>query len=745
MGVERARVVIVGGGVVGCSILWEFTRRGVPGLLLESQPDVCEGTSKANSGIVHTGFDARAGSLESRMLVEARSLWPAVVDELGVPFLPIGAIMLASTDEETARLRTVVAANAARMGVSVEVLDGPAVRSMAPYVTSDVSSALSIPGESVVDPFWLTRAFAEAAIAGGSEIRLRQQVVGMRVEPDGMAIDTSDGHRLAADQVIDAAGLRADEVAALVGDRSFSIRPRKGQFLVAEETYGVDRIVLPIPGPGGKGMLVTPIVFGGLLLGPTAEDGTDKEDEGVDPVSRQNILDRCRAMVPAIGSVRPVRQFAGLRHVSSSGDFIVRPSTVTDRLFLVAGIRSTGISTSPAIARTVVTAVASLRGWPLMERRRLPPPPITIRAEAGEIVCLCRSISRSEIDAAIARPMDPDTLDGIKRRSGAMFGDCQGNLCAVDIGEILAAARGRPVAALELHRAGSWLWGQRPRATASRQPVSVVSGTPTIGWDVVIVGGGHAGRAAATALEDDVRVLVLERSHGAGPVDGRRITTRASVVTGVTVTGITPGPAGWAILGQAPGGTIEVSAPTVILATGGYDRPAEHRGIAGTRPSGVMTADRAWRCLAAGLLPGRMLLLVGANDRADRLATELSIAGARVLRLHEPPVELRGRDRLDAVRTRTGWQEADGLIFADELMAQTFLLRGLGLVDGTPGRPAPADGDGRLPPAGLWAAGCCVEPDPAHVGCAVRGDRVGRNVGDALRSTIGMQAADQPR
>ncbi|HXG39974.1 MAG TPA: FAD-dependent oxidoreductase, partial [Candidatus Limnocylindrales bacterium] len=443
---ERVQALVVGGGVVGCAVLRELTRRGIRAILVEAEPDVGEGTSKANSAIVHTGFDARPGTLEATLLRRAAELWPEVVDALGVPFLALGAVMLARTSIEADRLRTEVAANAGRLGVPTEPLDRAALRDIAPFVTDEAVAALSIPGEAVVDPFWLTRAYAEAAVAGGAEVRLRSRLVGLHDTGEAIAAELADGTTLVADEVFDCAGLAADEVAAMVGDRSFRLAPRKGEFLVSEETFGVDRIVLPIPGPLGKGMLVTPIVFGGLLLGPTAEDVADRSDRSVGPAARERILAACSALVPALRDALPVRQFAGLRHVPSTGDYVVRPSTATDRLYLCAGIRSTGISTSPAVAERAVLEAAALRGWRLASPPRVVvPPPLELVEPAGEVVCPCRGVSRGEVLGACRRPLPATTLDGVKRRGGAMFGDCQGNLCAVEIARILAAERGLAV------------------------------------------------------------------------------------------------------------------------------------------------------------------------------------------------------------------------------------------------------------------------------------------------------------
>lgn len=726
MTTERAQVVVIGGGVIGCAILWAFARRGIAGILIEAEPDLGEGASKANSAILHTGFDSVPGTIESAMLRRGAVLWPGVLEELSVPFLPLGALMLARSDDEARRLTSEIAVNATRLGVSTELVDRAALRDRAPYLADDVTVALSIPDEGVLDPFWLTRAFADAAIAGGAEVRLSEPVVGLELANEAATVRLADGSTIEADQVIDAAGLRADDVARLAGDNSFAITPRKGQFLVSEEAFGVDRIVLPVPGPKGKGMLITPIVFGGLLLGPTAVDVTDKDDRSTDPIESLRILAACEAVVPALGAALPVRQFAGLRPVSSTRDFILRPSTVSDRLYLAAGIRSTGISTSPAVAEAVVDEILARRGWEAKATSRaLPPPPIELSETPGEIVCLCRSISRGEIEAACRQPTAPRTLDSIKRRSGATFGDCQGNLCSLDVARIVAAERGIPVSAVEKHRQGSWLWEASRDAEPPRDrraPLKMPERT-----DILIVGAGAAGRAAAqAAARVGASVLGVDRRDGA------------------TVVGLSPTEAaGWKALIQSASGSVEVDAMAVIVATGAYVQPWEHRPIAGGRPAGVMTSDLAWQILRNGLRPGRVVALVGEGKAADALATAITGTGAEVKRIGDAPDALRGETRLQAVHAEDRWLEADTLILADRLLPQAFLLRGLGLIDARPGTQTPADADGRLPLPGLWAAGCSINPSIDHQSCAQQGRAVGRMAAHTIDTTTNRPANER--
>ena len=759
---------------MGCAVLRQLAERGIEAILVEAAPDICEGASKANSAIVHTGFDAESGTHEARLLRRSSVLWPGVIDELAVPFLEVGAIMLARTSDERARLRNRYASDAAALGVETEMIDGAGLRSMAPFVSADALAALHIPGEGVIDPFWLTRAYAAAAIALGAIVWTNAAVVAIEVDPTRVQVDLADGRRLVADQAFDCAGLWADDVARSAGDDSFTLRPRKGQFLVSEHTFDVDRIVLPIPGPLGKGMLVTPIVFGGVLLGPTAEDVDDKHDRATDQDGRQRILDACATLVPSVAEMVPIRQFAGLRAVSSTGGYIIRPSSLGDRLYLVAGIRSTGVSASPAIAEEAVEDVADRRGWARRVRRGAPALSPAWADRPGAIVCLCRSVAEAEIDAALSAVPVPTTVDGVKRRCGAGFGDCQGNLCQAEVIERLAVARAKPVGSIVRGAAGSWIvmdTGDDPPTTASA--VGRPPDGPTIGGDLLdllVVGGGFAGIGTALAAADaGLAIAVLDR--GAGPGGGladipdvatnaeraaladlRTAIARGRIrwVPAVTVSGVAPAAGGWDVDAHLASGSLSVRARRLVLATGGYVMPREHLAVDGPRPSGVMTADLALAALRRGWLPAHRVVIVGSGRLAQALEERLLLAGVEVIVRLEAGAEgdgapgppfpvqaVRGKGRLEAVRVRGRWLDADALILAHALRPATFLLRGLGIGDDRPGVAAPVGPDGALPLPDLWAAGTCATPDVDHADSLASGLALGARIGRLQRAVGG--------
>jgi glycerol-3-phosphate dehydrogenase len=752
---ERVEAVVIGGGVIGCAVLLELALRGVDAVLLEAENDIGEGTSKANSAILHTGFDAKPGTLEASLLRRSAERWGGLLEDLGVPSLTCGALMLARSAEEAGRLEDVAELSRAH-GVAVELVDHAWLRDNAPYVAPDAVRALHVPDEGIVDPFWLTRAYAEAAIGLGSRVRTRATVVGLSVDHDAVTVTLADGDTIRAAQAFDCAGLRADDIAALAGDTSFSITPRKGEFLVSERTGDVDRIVLPIPGPLGKGMLVTPIVFGGVLLGPTAVDGTDKSDRSTSAVGRERILESCRTLVPAVDEMAPIRAFAGLRPVSSTGDYVIRPSTAGDRLTLVAGIRSTGISASPGIAEAAVEVAAGPRRW-AMRRPGVRPsaPSPELEFESGPIVCICRSVGEAEVAAALATPTPVTTTDALKRRCGVGFGDCQGNRCVAEGIERIAAARGIAPEEVEKGPVGSWLIHASsggPVAGSAPWP----DDAPVTSPDVLVVGGGLAGIGAALGLVDaGIIPRVVDRGPSPGgalrgidqdlwTVREREAVERATQLVPdgalgwtprATVVGLDHDGTVWRVEIVSENGSETVVSRQVVLATGGYVMPREHSSIDGPRPSGVMTADFVVDALDRGWLPARHAIVVGDGRVAAGLAARLRAAGVQVETLPDAAprdaravTAVRGQPRLEAVDVGGTLHQADALILADRLQSATFLLRGLGLGDERPGVPAPVDGMGALPMPGLWAVGTCVTPDVDHSASLVAGGAVAKSV-----------------
>jgi glycerol-3-phosphate dehydrogenase len=320
-------VAVIGGGVVGAAVAWSLARRGVETVLLEAEDDLACGASGTNSGVLHTGFDSVPGELETELILRSAQLRDPVLEQLGVPVLRCGARMDADpATAERARLN----------GVHVTVRDG----------------VMEIPGEMVSDPVAFTKGLAGAA----GETWTGTRVDAISDVGDGLEIGTESGDEVFCQAAVNAAGLFADEVARLVGDDSFEIYPRKGEFFVFDTE--VEQILLPLPTARTKGVLVFPTVDGMTIAGPTAVDQDDKRDRSVRAEARAEVMAKAVAMHPPLEGLEPVAAYAGLRPAGRGVNYLIAPSPACSRLINVAAIRSTGVTASLAIGELVVRLVA---------------------------------------------------------------------------------------------------------------------------------------------------------------------------------------------------------------------------------------------------------------------------------------------------------------------------------------------------------------------------------------------------
>jgi glycerol-3-phosphate dehydrogenase len=320
---------VIGGGVVGCAVALALARRGADTVLLEAEDELALWASGTNSGVLHTGFDSGPGELETALILRAARLRDPVLEALGIPVMRCGATLRPRDDAERTKVAA-LAANAAANGVEVEL---------------HPDGSLDVPGEAVTDPVAYTRALAAAAQACGADVRLGTRVTDLRRVAGGLAVD---GVRCRA--AINCAGLFADEVARLAGDRSFEIYPRKGEFFVFESS--LERILLPVPDERTKGVLVFPTIDGHVIAGPTAIDLDDKRDRSVRPEALAEIRAKVDAMLPGLGE--PVHAYAGLRPAGRGVSYVIGRSRACPELVNVAAIRSTGLTASLGIAEHVV-------------------------------------------------------------------------------------------------------------------------------------------------------------------------------------------------------------------------------------------------------------------------------------------------------------------------------------------------------------------------------------------------------
>jgi glycerol-3-phosphate dehydrogenase len=440
-------VAVVGSGVVGCAMARRFSLEGANVLVIEKSVDMLDGASKANSAILHTGFDAPPpGSQEHGCLVEGYREYREIHARLNLPLLECGALVMAWNEAEAERLDELLQ-NARRNGVeSARLIDAAEVRAREPQVSGSVLAALEIPGESVIDPWSAPYAYLLQALENGASLVRGCELAGGEFDGEEWALDTSRG-RLRARQLINCAGLYGDRVdRMMIGSSDFEIRPRKGQFVVFDKSARglLNSILLPVPTEITKGVVVCPTIFGNLLVGPTAEEQQSRSDAGVDAAQLGALIERGREILPALAQHAVTATYAGIRPASEHKDYRIR--WYPERNYCcVGGIRSTGLSAALGIAALVH------RQYRDQGNRHTPPadsrwPQVPGIAEAGPrdwqqpgnggIVCHCELVTRREIMQALDGPLAPGSLSGLKRRTRAGMGRCQGFYCSAEICEL---------------------------------------------------------------------------------------------------------------------------------------------------------------------------------------------------------------------------------------------------------------------------------------------------------------------
>jgi glycerol-3-phosphate dehydrogenase len=348
---------VIGGGVVGAATAHALAVRGAATVVLEAEPELALGASGTNSGVLHTGFDSKPGELETELILRAAALRDPVLQRLGVPVIRCGAL-LRPRDDDQARAVAEIEAGARANRVEVR---------------SDADSTLEVPGEAVTDPVAYTRGLAQAAEAGGAELRLSHPVEAIEDSGDRLTLRIATGDRLSCAMAVNCAGLGADAVARMAHDSSFEIYPRKGEFFVFDPPAGrpLDRILLPVPTKRTKGVLVFPTVDGKVIAGPTAHDQEDKDDWSVRDEAFEEVMPKAVAMLPALEGAEPIATYAGLRPAGRDCNYVIGPSSACARLINAAAIRSTGLTASLGIAERVVRLLAEA-GLELRAPRELP-------------------------------------------------------------------------------------------------------------------------------------------------------------------------------------------------------------------------------------------------------------------------------------------------------------------------------------------------------------------------------------
>lgn len=451
--------VIIGGGVIGCAVARYLSRFQGRFCLLERENDVCSGTSKANSAIVHAGFDAKAGTLMAKYNVLGSRMMPQLAKELDFPFRRNGSLVLCLAQEDIPKLRALYE-NGIQNGVEgLEILDARRLHEMEPNISDGAMAALWAPTGGIVCPFQMTVALGENAIHNGVEIYRNAEVTEVKRGKDNTWQVVTKEDTLETRAVINAAGVYSGVFHNMVSRRKIHITPRRGEYLLLDKAAGetVHSTIFQLPGVLGKGVLVTPTVHGNLLVGPTAQDTEDFEGTNTTARGLAQVREKAGGSVKNLNFRQVITSFAGLRAHEDGHEFILGQPEDAAGFFDCAGIESPGLSAAPAIGQEIAAQVSGFLG--LEEKpnfdpiRRGPVNPRSLSKEQwaaliekepayGQIICRCEQVSEGEILAAIRSPLGARDLDGVKRRTRAGMGRCQGGFCAPRVMELLARELG---------------------------------------------------------------------------------------------------------------------------------------------------------------------------------------------------------------------------------------------------------------------------------------------------------------
>ena len=464
-------IAVIGAGVIGTSICRELSRYRVSVVLLEKEEELSFGVSKSNSGIIHPGTQNPPGSLKGKLCVEGNRLTRFLSEDLGADFKEVGELITAFSDDDVRRLEEIKKQAELLSVPGLELKDKDWLRRHEPNLSNDVVCALYAPTAGIISPYRWVYDLSENARANGVMVMAGCAVAGVEKKRDYFELSTSRG-MVRARFAVNAAGLRADEVSALAGIRSFTIRPRKGQeFLLDKKRASMtNHLIFPLPSATSKGVIVIRTSDGNPMIGPTAEDIEDKDDFSTTEEGLRYVFDQARRMVPAVSESDIIAYFAGLRPVAGD-DFIIRHEDAVPGFINVAGIQSPGLTASPAIAAMVCGILAKdclpLRKKLFFRRYRrreahLFSIPLSQTAglikkdkSYGDIVCRCEMVSAKEIEDAVAR--GARTMDGVKFRTRAQAGRCHGAFCTTRIMKILSAKTGIPLTKISKRGCGSEL------------------------------------------------------------------------------------------------------------------------------------------------------------------------------------------------------------------------------------------------------------------------------------------------
>lgn len=451
-------VSIIGAGVVGSAIARELSKYNLKVCLIEKEEDVGTGASKANSGIVHGGYVAKYGTLKGELCIKGNSMYNQLEKELNFGYRNPGALVIGFDEDDENRIKKLYE-NGIKVGCDdLEIIYGDKIKELEPHINKDVKVALYAKSVGVASPYEMTIALTENAIENGVDLKLETKVLAIDKEHEAFIISTNKGE-IKSKYIVNAAGLYSDKIANMLGMDDFKILPRRGQYVLStkDQGYLVNKVIFQVPTEKGKGILVTTTYHGNFMIGPDAQEVVDKEDIGTDIESIEYIIKTARKSITDFDVRKSLTTFAGIRAISSTGDFVIGKTKVKG-FINAAGIDSPGLTSSPAIAEKIV-GILKEAGLQLIKNEKFNPyrKPIIIKKDKSfdgkiddedptkNIICRCEKVTESEIIDAMKRGIPVKSTDAIKRRTRAGMGFCQGNFCRPRVKAIIAREMGIPV------------------------------------------------------------------------------------------------------------------------------------------------------------------------------------------------------------------------------------------------------------------------------------------------------------
>ena len=462
-------IIVIGAGVVGCSIARELSKYNLDVLVVEKNSDVSEGISKGNSGIVHAGYNEKIGTLKAKLNIEGNKIFDDLSRDLQFPFKRNGAFILAFSDEEMKTLES-LKENGEKLGVEgLEILTREEALNIEPNLNKEIVGVLNVKTSGIVSPYEMTIALAENAAENGVEFKLNSKVTSIEKISEGYKVTLNNKEIVNGKLIINASGLEGAFLNNLVSMSKREINPVKGEYCLFDKVAGamINKTLFQVPNKLSKGVLVTPTAEGNLLVGPNAVEGKTLETsrEGID-----EILDKSKKSLEELPVARILNTFSGIRPKTKGGDFIIEEVEDAKNFINVIGIDSPGLTAAPAIGVYVVNMIKErldlvekknfkktrekivrFAELSLEEKNRL----IKEKPAYGHMVCKCEFVTEGEIVEAIHRPIPALTVDAIKRRTRASMGGCQGIGCTLPISKILSRELGIDISDINKNSEGS--------------------------------------------------------------------------------------------------------------------------------------------------------------------------------------------------------------------------------------------------------------------------------------------------